>query len=51
MLPKRINNNESMVINLQDYFKGDGTRWVTIYNNEDSNMIEFFNSFGLQTPI
>ena len=51
MLPKSINNSESMIINLQDYFKGEGTHWVVIYNDKNSNMIEYFDSFGLKPPI
>ena len=47
MLPKSINNSESMIINLQDYFKGEGTHWVVIYNDKNSNMIEYIDSFGL----
>ena len=51
MLPKRINNSESMIINLQDYFNGGGTHWTAIYNDKNSNVIEYFDSFGLKPPI
>lgn len=50
MLPKIINKNESIVINLEDYFAGDGTHWVGVYNYPDSNVVEYFDSFGLYPP-
>ena len=28
MLPKTMKKNEATVVNLQDYFAGDGTHWV-----------------------
>ena len=33
MLPKTMKKNKATVVNLQDYFVGDGTHWVCIYNN------------------
>ena len=51
MLPKRMNKNESIVVNLQDYFAGSGTHWVCVYNEEKSNTVDYFDSFGLVPPI
>lgn len=50
MLPKTMNKNEATVVNLQDYFAGDGTHWVCIYNEEKSDKVEYFDSFGLVPP-
>ena len=50
MLPKRIEQNESVIINLQDYFKGAGTHWVVVYNKPDHKNIEYFDSFALSPP-
>ena len=50
MLPKAMNKNESAVINLQDYFPGSGTHWVCVYNEEKSDKVEYFDSFGLVPP-
>ena len=51
MLPKRINGNESVIVNLQDYFEGEGTHWVVIYNDNNGDSVEYFDSFGLKPPI
>ena len=29
MLPKTMKKNEATVVNLQDYFAGNGTHWVS----------------------
>jgi hypothetical protein len=50
MLPKFINKNESVVINLENYFAGNGTHWVGVYNSPNSDVIEYFDSFGLYPP-
>jgi len=50
MLPKSMNKNESAIINLQDYFAGNGTHWVCVYNDEISDNVEYFDSFGLVPP-
>ena len=50
ILPKTMNKNESIIINLQDYFAGNGTHWVCAYNEEKSNNVEYFDSFGLVPP-
>ena len=50
MLPKAMNKNESAVVNLQDYFAGNGTHWVCVYNEQKSNNVEYFDSFGLVPP-
>ena len=50
MLLKQINKNESVVINLQDYFNGQGTHWTAVYNSPESTDIEYFDSFGLVPP-
>ena len=47
ILPKRMKKNEATVANLQDYFAGDGTHWVWIYNDEKLDKVEYFDSFGL----
>ena len=51
ILPKTINKNESTVVNLQDYFSGTGTHWVCLFNDENLNDVEYFDSFGLVPPI
>ena len=50
MLPKTMKKNETTVVNLEDYFAGDGTHWVCIYNDEKSDKVEYFDSFGLVPP-
>lgn len=50
MLPRKINKNESTIVNLQDYFAGNGTHWVCIYNDDNSENVEYFDSFGLAPP-
>ena len=50
ILSKTMNKNESIIINLQDYFAGNGTHWVCAYNEEKSNNVEYFDSFGLVPP-
>ena len=50
ILPKTMNKNKATVVNLQDYFAVDGTHCVCIYNNEKSDKIEYFDSFGLVPP-
>ena len=50
MLPKTMNKNESVIVNIQDYFEGNGTHWVCIFNTEKSNNVEYFDSFGLVPP-
>ena len=48
MLPKRIGENESVVINIQDYLDGGGTHWVCVVSQPDSNDVEYFDSFSVQ---
>ena len=50
ILPKTMKKNEATVVNLQDYFAGDGTHWVCIYNDKKSDKVEYFDSFGLVPP-
>ena len=45
-LPTKIFKNESGVINY-DRLTGPGTHWVCYYNEDKSNYVEFFDSFGL----
>ena len=47
LLPKIINQNESCIVNIEDYFNGNGTHWVCIYNDHNSKDVEYFDSFGL----
>ncbi len=47
MLPKKI-RNESVVINIQDFLDGNGTHWVCIVNQPDSENVEYFDSFGVR---
>ena len=49
MLPKRIGEDESVVINIQDYLDGGGTHWVCVVNQPDSKDAEYFDSFGVHT--
>ena len=48
MLPNRIGEDESVVINTQDYLDGGGTHWVCVVNQLDSSDAEYFDSFGVQ---
>jgi len=50
MLPKTMDENESTIVNLQDYFAGSGTQWTFIYNDEKTKNVEYFDSFGLIPP-
>jgi len=51
ILPKTMKENESTIVNLQDYyFAGEGTHWVCLYNDMQSVDIEYFDSFGLVLP-
>jgi len=50
MLPKTLDENESTIMNLQDYFAGSGSHWVCIYNDEKSKNVEYIDSFGLIPP-
>ena len=49
MLPKRIGEDESVVINTQDYLDGSGTHWVCVVSQPDSNDAEYFDSFGVHS--
>ena len=48
VLPNRIGEDESVVINTQDYLDGGGTHWVCVVNQLDSSDAEYFDSFGVQ---
>ena len=47
MLPNRIGEDESVVINTQDHLDGGGTHWVCVVNQLDSSEEEYFDSFGV----
>ena len=49
-LPEKPKDDESLVINLEDYFDGNGTHWVAIYNAPRSPDVEYFDSFGMRSP-
>ena len=40
-----MKKNKATVVNLKDYFAGDGTHWVCIYGDEKSDKVEYFDSF------
>lgn len=45
MLPKKNGRmRERPMVNLENYFKGNGTHWVAVYGNE------YFDPFGLPPP-
>ena len=44
-LPHKIKQLESGIINYDD--EGPGTHWVCYYNSPTSNVVEFFDSYGL----
>jgi len=44
-LPNKVKRLESGIINYDD--DGPGTHWVCYYNDPKSNVIEFFDSYGL----
>ena len=48
MLPQKILDNESVVVNIQDYLDGGGTHWVCVINQPDSADVEYFDSFGVR---
>ena len=48
MLPKWIGEDESVVINTQDYLDGNGTHWVCLVKQPGFNNAEYFDSFGFQ---
>jgi len=39
IFPQTMDENESTIVNLQDYFAGSGTHWVCIYNDEKSKTV------------
>lgn len=49
-LPQMPKNDESLIVNLQDYFDGGGTHWVAIYNDPNKKDVEYFDSFGMRPP-
>lgn len=50
VLPIKINTNESLILNL-DNDNGSGTHWTCIYNADDSEFVEYFDSYGLPPPL
>ena len=48
ILPKKMNRNESIVVNIQDFLDGEGTHWVCMYNESKSEDVEYFDSYGLR---
>ena len=49
-LPKKINNHEATVVNL-DSDDHTGTHWTLIYNNpNDKDFVYYFDSFGIEAP-
>ena len=49
-LPNKPKADTSLVINLEDYFDGDGTHGVAIYNDSKTRDVEYFDSFGMRSP-
>ena len=47
MLPKQIGEDESVVINTQDYLDGGATHWVCVVNQLHSRDAEYFDSYGV----
>ena len=47
-LPNKPKANESLVINLEDCFDGDGTHWVAIYNDPLTRDVEYLDTFGMR---
>ena len=50
MLPSMTKQNASYIVNIENYFDGNGTHWVCIYNDPKSKDVEYFDSFGLSPP-
>ena len=46
-LPHKPKASDTLVIILENYFYGDGTHWMTIYNDEFRD-VEFFDSFVMR---
>ena len=42
------NTIESLIINLQDNDKGNGTHWIATYKNNDR--VYYFDSYGVDPP-
>ena len=47
LLPKRLENDKVMIINLDD-MNGIGTHWVCIINSKDSKYVLYYDSFGIK---
>ena len=47
MLPKKLENDKFMVINL-DNMNGTGTHWVCVINSKDSKYVLYYDSFGIE---
>ena len=47
LLPKRLENDRVMVINLDD-MDGTGTHWVCIINSKDNKYVLYYDSFGIE---
>ena len=50
MLPSVMAKSSSCIINIENYFEGNGTHWVCVYNDPKSKDVEYFDSFGLSPP-
>ena len=50
MLPSAMAKSSSCIINIENYFDGNGTHWVCVYNDPKSKDVEYFDSFGLSPP-
>lgn len=49
-LPTNILRRCSAIVNL-DNMGNKGTHWVAIYNDLESNYVEYFDSYGVQPPV
>ena len=49
-IPNKPKADESLVINLTDYFDVDGTHCVAIYNDPKTRDVGYFDSYGMQPP-
>lgn len=50
MLPNKINDNELVVLNIENFMDGGGTHWTSFYSDSKSKDIEYFGSFGIIMP-
>ena len=49
-MPANPTADECLILDLEDYFAGNVTHWVAIYNVPQKRDVEYFDSFGMRSP-